>query len=209
MSDENPTTQFPVYGPPPNQPPTPPPPGQPPLPPQQPPGEPASPRRNRRLLLALLVTVAVLAGGGIGVAIGASGGDSTIASQPKGAPSSTTSGSPITGGAQNGKQGNANKGKKKGKQQATRGTIVAQSGSTWTLKTQAGKTITFTITPATEFGTKKAPASKADFTVGKPVAVIAKPGSNPLTAVRVRAPAAKGNSGKGGASSPAPSSSPS
>lgn len=206
MSDENPTTQFPVHGPPPNQPPrTPPTPGQPPLPPQQPSGEPGSPRRNRRLLLALLVAGAVLAGGGIGVVIGASGGDSTIASQPKGAPSSTTSGSPVTGGAQTGKQGNA----KKGKQQATRGTIVAQSGSTWTLKTQAGETITITITPATEFGTKKAPASKADFTVGKPVAVIAKPGSNPLTAVRVRAPAAKGNSGKGGASSPAPSSSPS
>lgn len=170
---------------------------------QVPPGETGKPHRRRNVLIAA-ATAVVIAGAGIGVALAASGGDSTSSANPPGAPSSSTSGSPVTGNNQNTQKG------KKGKQNITRGTIITESGSTWTLKTDQGKTVTVTITATTKFGTKKAPASKTDFPVGKSAAVVAKPGTGTITADRVRTPVANPKQPKsGGGSTPAPSSSPS
>lgn len=167
-------------------------------------GEPGNPPRRRRVLIAVAAAVVVIAGAGIGVGVAASGDDSTSSANPPGTPSSTTSGSPVTGNSQNGKTG------KKGKLQATRGTITAESGSTWTLKTDQGKTVKVTITADTKFGTKKAPASKTDFTVGKTVDVVGKPGTGTMTANRVRMPVTNPKKPKPGeGSTPAPSSSPS
>lgn len=182
------------------------------VPPGQPSaGEPGKPPRRRRVLLAVAAAVVVIVGAGIGVAVSASGGDSTSSANPPGAPSSTTSGSPVTGNGQNGNGQNGKKGKNgKGQQQATRGTITAESGSTWTLKTDQGKTVKVTITADTKFGTIKAPASKTDFPVGKTVAVVAKPGTGTTTASRIRMFVANPKKPKsGGGSSPTPSSSPS
>lgn len=210
MSDVDPN-QFPPYGqPPPPHAQVPPgqnttneyPPGQLPasdVPPGQPSaGEPGKAPRRRRMLIAVAAAV-VIAGVGIGVGVAASGDDSTSRANSPGAPSSTTSGSPGTGNSQNGK---------KGRQQGTRGTITAESGSTWTLQTDQGKTVQVTITADTKFGTQKAPASKTDFPVGTTVAVLVKPGTGTMTAARVRMPVANPKKQRpGGGSTPAPSSS--
>jgi hypothetical protein len=66
-----------------------------------------------------------------------------------------------------------------------RGTIDSISGSTWTITTVAGATKQVTIGAATRYGTKKAPASASDFTVGTPVLVAARPSGTREIAVRV------------------------
>ena len=155
--------------------------------------------------MILVAAIVVVLGAGIGVAVAVGTDDSGT---PQAAPSSTTAGSPAASGPQqNGKN-------KQGKHNVVRGTITAQSGSTWTVKTLQGKTVQVTIGADTKFGTPKAAAKKEAFTVGSRVVVAGKPGEtsgDTLAARRVRAlPANAGKqNGKKSGSTPAPSSSPS
>lgn len=85
-----------------------------------------------------------------------------------------------------------------------RGKVTAENGSTWTVTTQKGKAVTVTLTPTTAFGTKKQPATAAQFPVGSEVRVIGDGGKKDakgLTATRIVAPKA--------ASTPAPTPAPS
>jgi len=67
-----------------------------------------------------------------------------------------------------------------------RGTIEAVDGSTWTVRTKAGRVVTVTVTGHTRFGTPAKPATQGDFTVGRSVVVTGKPdGDDAITAERV------------------------
>ncbi|MHB1172075.1 MAG: DUF5666 domain-containing protein [Lacisediminihabitans sp.] len=84
---------------------------------------------------------------------------------------------------------------------AVRGTIAAVNGSTWTITTAAGRTVTVTIDSATKFGTVKAPAAKADFSVGTTVVVAGHRAQNGFIALRVVMPKVKA----GNTATPTPS----
>ncbi len=58
------------------------------------------------------------------------------------------------------------------KREGVRGTITAIAGSSWTIATKAGPTVTITVNSSTLYGTKAAPAAASDFAVGDSVAVI-------------------------------------
>jgi riboflavin synthase alpha subunit len=74
-----------------------------------------------------------------------------------------------------------------------RGKVTAENGSSWTVTTAKGKAVTVAITPQTQFGTKKQPATAAQFPVGAEVRVVGdgaqkgKDGGS-LTAARIVAP---------------------
>src|SRR5689334_23279036 len=54
---------------------------------------------------------------------------------------------------------------------AIRGAIVSESGSTWTVRTTEGRTVTVLVTSQTRFGTAKHPQAAGDFPVGTTVVV--------------------------------------
>jgi hypothetical protein len=70
---------------------------------------------------------------------------------------------------------------------ATRATIESESGSTWTVQTATGQMVTVTITPQTQFGTAKTPATESDFPVGSNVVITGTVDSGVATANRVAA----------------------
>lgn len=81
------------------------------------------------------------------------------------------------------------------------GQISAINGSTWTVHSAQGKDITVDVTPQTQFGTKKAPATADQFTVGETVRIAGQRNNGTITATRVtQAKAAPASS-----ASPAPS----
>jgi hypothetical protein len=66
------------------------------------------------------------------------------------------------------------------------GQLTAINDSTWTVHTTHGQDVTVTLTPQTQFGTKKTPATAQQFTVGNTVRVIGKrDNNNTITATRV------------------------
>lgn len=65
------------------------------------------------------------------------------------------------------------------------GEISGISGSTWTVRSARGKDVTVTITPQTQFGTKKAPATVDKFTVGQTVRIAGQRNNDTITAVRI------------------------
>jgi len=79
----------------------------------------------------------------------------------------------------------------RGQHKATRATIVSELGSTWIVKTPAGKTLTVDITAKTLFGTKAVAATRSDFTPGKNVVIVGATTGTTLTAKRVALPVAK------------------
>lgn len=68
------------------------------------------------------------------------------------------------------------------------GQISAVNGSTWTVVNKAGKEFTVTITPQTQFGTRRQPATEQQFTVGSAVRVLGTITDNTVIATRVEAP---------------------
>ena len=124
-----------------------------------------------------LVTAGIMSGGGSGPAAAA------IASSTN-TPGASPSAAAATGGA------------KGGKARGVRGVITAENGSTWTVRSQAGPTLTVTISTTTTFGTKKAPASKSQFVADSSVVVIGQRSGETVAARRVIMAGAKaGRSG--------------
>lgn len=78
------------------------------------------------------------------------------------------------------------------------GQISAINGSTWTVHSARGKDVRVTLTPQTQFGTKKAPATADKFTVGETVHIAGQRNNDTITAERIAEAAAR----------PAPSTSP-
>lgn len=66
------------------------------------------------------------------------------------------------------------------------GKITAERGNTWTVATKAGKNLTVTITAQTQYGTKKQPATAAQFPVGTTVRVTGPRKNTTVTALRIR-----------------------
>lgn len=168
--------------------------------------------RRHRTPLIVAAAVVILGGAGAGIAVAATTGDSSSTASPNGSTSSVPGeGQQVSGSAAaagNGKQAKKAKKAKKGQagQRPTRATIVSEGSTSWTVRTRQGKTVTITITPQTQFGTKKAPASRTQFTVGKQIAVIGQQSGTGITATRIRVPQQQ----KAPAGAPAtPSSSPS
>lgn len=65
------------------------------------------------------------------------------------------------------------------------GRITEENGSTWTVVNAHGKQFTVNITPQTMFGTKAAPATQDQFTVGAQVRAIGTRANGTVTATRV------------------------
>lgn len=80
------------------------------------------------------------------------------------------------------------------------GQITAEAGNTWTVKTKNGKDFTVTITPNTQYGTKKQPATAQQFPVGAEVRVQGEVTGSTVQAARIAAPMPKTNP----SASPAP-----
>lgn len=98
--------------------------------PGQPPERPSFAQRHR-IPLTVAAAVIVLGGAGVGIGYAATSGSDTTAGTP------SSSGDPSAGAspaAQGGHKGRGGQGK------ATRGTIVSEAGSRWTVKTKQGKT---------------------------------------------------------------------
>ena len=113
--------------------------------------------------------VAPAAGIGIGAAVwGSSGGTATVSASST-APSTSTPSSPHH-------------------HRGVRGTITAESGSTWSVTTPAGEVVSVTLTAQTRFGTSAAPATQVRFVVGSPVTVIGQLDGSAITAKRVYTP---------------------
>lgn len=76
-------------------------------------------------------------------------------------------------------------GKQKKKAKGVAGRITAESGSTWTVVTKQGKSMTVTIGSGTAYGTKKKPAKATDFKVGDSVRIEGDRHSGSVTAKRI------------------------
>lgn len=133
-------------------------------------------RRHVRPLIGTGVATAFLAVGGIAYAANSSAGAPPLtAAAPASVPAAATS----TAGAANAK----------GRLRIARGTITAMDGSTWTVRTARGLTLTVTVTSKTRFGTKAAPSAASSFHVGSPIAVAGRrTGTTSVTARRIWVP---------------------
>lgn len=148
--------------------------------------EPPAPRkpsflRRHRTALVIVAAVLVLAGGATWAVAASHDPHSSTASS---ATPSTSSPAPSPGSP----SPTGSNGSKAGKHAtATRGVITGESGSTWTMRTQAGSTVTVTVGARTKFGTAKAPATKAQLTVGKQVVVSGPVSDGKVDAKRIHA----------------------
>ncbi|TDP91100.1 DUF5666 domain-containing protein [Labedaea rhizosphaerae] len=126
-------------------------------------------RYKAALLAGALVLVLVIAGAVWAVA---------ASSTSEATPSASSSPAPTSGAA-----------KDKGKDRPViRGTVTAEDGDTWTVKTDKGDTVQVTISDATKFGTAKAPADKTKITVNSKVIVTGKNTDGKVEARRIRLP---------------------
>lgn len=71
---------------------------------------------------------------------------------------------------------------------AVDGTLTAESGSTWTVRTADGHDVTVQLTPATRFGRTHQPSSAAQFPTGARVRVLGTTAGTTITARRVLPP---------------------
>ena len=85
-----------------------------------------------------------------------------------------------------------------------RGTISSISGSTWTVESQRGVTVTVKVSSSTVFGTPAQTQRASDFAVGDPIIVIGAANGTTVTATRV----VKTNGLSKAPSSPTPSPAP-
>ncbi|WP_226656544.1 DUF5666 domain-containing protein [Leifsonia sp. LS1] len=77
------------------------------------------------------------------------------------------------------------RGSVKRKAHGVRGTIAAIDGSTWTVHTANGATVTVTIASTTAFGTAAKPAERSSFAVGDRVGVLGMRSGDTVTAKRI------------------------
>jgi len=84
-------------------------------------------------------------------------------------------------------QGNGQgQGSKPGNEQAAvRGTIASISGSTWTITTQRGASVTVDVTSSTRFGLPNGSKSASDFAVGQEVIVVGSRSGDTIEASRI------------------------
>lgn len=137
----------------------------PPAPASAPPGGSSWLRRRRT---PLLIIAGVLAAGGIGWGVAA-------AQSTHGVPAAAAAGNGASKAAATKHLG-----------VLTKGTIVSESGSVWTLRTASGTSEQVSITAHTQFGTKRAPSSASAFTVGSQISVAGPSHHGAVTARRVR-----------------------
>ncbi len=136
-----------------------------------------------------VVLVSGLTAWGVGAAVTASLTSSNSAVAPM--PMSTATPAPAAGGA------NA------AGRLAFRATIQSISGTSWTILTRKGQTVTVDVTSSTQFGTKKSAETSGSFAVGDSVIIVATRGaSGTPTATRVVNTA---DIGAGKATTPLPS----
>jgi hypothetical protein len=69
-----------------------------------------------------------------------------------------------------------------------RGQITAENGSTWTVLTKLGRSVSVDITPSTQFGTLASPASASSFPVGSEIAATGSRSGTVVTATRIFTP---------------------
>jgi hypothetical protein len=132
-----------------------------------------------------VVLVSGLTAWGVGAAVSASVVSSTSAELPM-APSTTA---PTAGGTS--KAATAGR-------LAFRATIQSIDGSSWSILTKKGKTITVTVDGATRFGTKRMSATAGSFAVGDNVIIVASRGAGGTpTAARVVEASVTGKGGSG------------
>jgi hypothetical protein len=162
--------------------------------PHLPPERPSFLRRNRSVLLIGVVVVLAGLGAGAALAAGRSGGSasgapSSVVGASSPAPGSAAAGAPVSASSSAApRSGSAAGTGKPVKTRGVRGVIVSESGSLWTVRTAKGRSVTVTITASTRFGTKKIPATAAQFRVGQQVAVLGSTGATGVVATRVTAP---------------------
>ncbi|MGH9096340.1 MAG: hypothetical protein ACRDWB_02865 [Acidimicrobiales bacterium] len=133
--------------------------------------------RSHRLLAGAGVAAIALGGGiGLGLAISDSGGSATPVAGPTPIAPTTPATTP--------------KNQSQPKVQGVRGQITAENGSTWTVMSRAGKSVTVDISSSTQFGTKSQPASASQFEPGSQIAAIGTRAGTTVTATRVFAPVA-------------------
>ena len=89
--------------------------------------------------------------------------------------------------------------------QGTVGQVTAENGGTWTLTTAEGETLSVTLTPATKFGTSKAPATAQSFPVGTRIRVVGKRTDTTIAANRIVQAKAKNATSSPSTPSSAPS----
>jgi hypothetical protein len=65
------------------------------------------------------------------------------------------------------------------------GQITAENGSTWTVNARNGTSYTVTITPQTQFGTRRIPSTAQQFPVGSTVRVSGTTNGTTITASRI------------------------
>ncbi|MGH3784298.1 MAG: DUF5666 domain-containing protein [Pseudonocardiaceae bacterium] len=65
--------------------------------------------------------------------------------------------------------------------------MTTENGSTWTVNARNGTQYTVTITPQTQFGTRRAPGTAQQFPVGNTVHVSGTANGNAITASRITA----------------------
>jgi hypothetical protein len=124
----------------------------------------------------------------LGAAAFALSGCSSNSASPAGNPSSPAPASPGAGHHRHG----------------VRGTVSAETPTSWTVTTAQHKTVTVTITPQTQFGSKKAPATAATFPVGSQVMIMGQQNGDTVTATRIRAAGQHKGGGANATGAPAP-----
>jgi len=129
-------------------------------------------QRYKAALLAGGLVLVLVIGGGIWALVAAG---SSEAAPPPPAPT-TSSPAPSSGGKADSKK----------HAPVTKGTVTAENGSTWTLKTDKGDTVSVTISDKTKFGTEKEPVDKAKITVNSKVVVTGKNADGKVDARRIR-----------------------
>jgi hypothetical protein len=142
-------------------------------------------RSHRRVAEATVAVIALAGGVGIGFGISDLGGSTSpvvdsMPTPPTNAPAV------------------APQGKGEAKAQGIRGQITAENGSTWTVLSRVGETVTVDITPSTQFGTRAQPASASQFVTGSRVAAIGTRSGTTVTATRVVVPKPAANPGGAG-----------
>ncbi|KAA0024766.1 hypothetical protein [Antrihabitans cavernicola] len=150
MSENHPTEQYPIQ--------------------PQPAPKPALYKRKAVLIPAVVVALAAI--GGVTWAATSSSTDGSPT--PVAAGSTSVSSEPSNPATSNPATSPANPAPAKpghGGKHGVVGTIASENGDTWTITTRNGATDTVTITPTTEFGTKKTPQQQSQFAVGDAVVV--------------------------------------
>lgn len=135
--------------------------------PVPPPAEPSFWQRYRAVLLAAAVVAVIVVAG----LVWAIAGSSTSSAAPPPAPTSPAP----TSGAPDVKH-----------HPVMRGTVTAQDGDTWTVKTDGGDSVSVTISDKTMFGSEKEPVDKAKITVNSKVIITGKNTDGKVDARRIR-----------------------